>query len=428
MDGEIHSGALSLISPPRRTHTRWYTVVVALRPYRHDGAVDRDRKSELASRLTIICRDLEILMDRLSFSKAAAWPKAILRPRYRRQLIKIKMPTKTPPGKERAADLYGVGVANGTFGELLQGAIPDPERRFLVTLPINRRSKATFFRGPSDTTLEVISGRKRKCHRLARRLLRHIGVEEVGVLRIESELAEGKGLASSSADAVATARAIGNALGVTLELEVLFRILRGIEPTDGVMYDGIVAFLHRKVRLLRRFGPLPRPLRIVAVDEGGEIDTLTYNRECPGYTPSEQETYLSLLEQVGEAFNRGDLEAIGRIATRSAVLNQRRNPRRYLAEVLTMGQELGALGVVVTHSGPYLGLLFESEPHHDAAVEEAHAALPSLNPHVSSFRSLQRPSPHVSEQWNRPINGPEMHAPQAPSFTLDQADDQGSDA
>jgi L-threonine kinase len=288
---------------------------------------------------------------------------------------------------------------------LLQGALSGAENHFLVTLPINRCSRAWFSVSPSDRSLQVISGRKRKSHTLARGLLRHHGAREVGVLRIESELPEGKGLASSSADAVATARAVCNALGVSLDLDILFQLLRKIEPTDGVMYDGIVAFLHRKVRLLRRFGPLPQALRIVAIDEGGEIDTLTYNRHCPGYTLSERQTYRGLLEEVGEVFRRGDLVALGRIATRSAMMNQRRNPRRHLEAVLALRQQVGALGVVVTHSGPYIGLLFESAPHHDKAVEQANAALRSLNPQVSSFRTIRRRLACRADPWNR-LGGP----------------------
>lgn len=324
---------------------------------------------------------------------------------------------KTLPRRGGPADLHGFGIAHGTFGELLQGALSGAENHFLVTLPINRCSRAWFSASPSDRTLRVISGRKRKSHRLARRLLRHLGAREVGVLRIESELPEGKGLASSSADAVATARAVCSALGVSLDHDVLFQLLREIEPTDGVMYDGVVAFLHRKVRLLRRFGPLPRPLRIVAIDEGGEIDTLAYNRHCPGYSPRERQTYRRLLEQVGEALGQGDLAGLGRIATRSARLNQRRNPLRHLEEVLALRRKFGALGVVVTHSGPCIGLLFESAPHHDAAVEEAHAALRSLNPQVSSFRTLRRPLAQRGELSNRPRGRPQVPPRKTPSFT-----------
>ena len=105
---------------------------------------------------------------------------------------------KPAPGNGNSADLHGFGVANGTFGELLQGALSGAENHFLVTLPINRFSKAWFSASPSDCSLQVISGRKRKSHTLAQGLLRHHGAREVGVLRIESELPEGKGLASSS--------------------------------------------------------------------------------------------------------------------------------------------------------------------------------------------------------------------------------------
>ena len=63
-----------------------------------------------------------------------------------------------------------------------------------------------------------------------------------------------------------------------------------IEPTDGVMYPGVVSFYHRKVELGEIFGPMPR-LTVVAVDEGGEVDTIEYNRLRKPYTSEEKLEY-----------------------------------------------------------------------------------------------------------------------------------------
>lgn len=60
--------------------------------------------------------------------------------------------------------------------------------------------------------------------------------------------------------------------------------LRPVEPTDGVMYPGVVVFEHRAVRLRAELGTLP-PLTVVAVDEGGHLDTVAHNRR-PRHVPS----------------------------------------------------------------------------------------------------------------------------------------------
>ncbi|MCB9762419.1 MAG: kinase [Alphaproteobacteria bacterium] len=277
----------------------------------------------------------------------------------------------------------------------------------MITLPIDRRSTATFTQRPSDRALIVHPARKTKALRLARRVLHHLGAPELGTLTIETSLPEGKGLASSSADLVATARAISAALNRPLPLEVLCGFLRELEPTDGVMVPEFVAFLHRKVQLLQRLGLPPRPLRVLAVDEGGEIDTIAYNLRCPDYTAAERAVYQGLLADAVDAFGAGDLDAIGRIATRSATLNQRRNPRRHLATMLRLREDVGALGVAVTHSGPCVGLLFDSAPRHDRAFERAWEVMAGLGLKVDVYATLDpRPAPGL----RRPVRYAEVRA------------------
>ena len=57
------------------------------------------------------------------------------------------------------------------------------------------------------------------------------------------------------------------------------------------------------------------------------------------------------------AFREQDLSALGEVSTRSATLNQQRCPKRFYAAVLELCQKVGGLGVVVTHSGPCIGIL-----------------------------------------------------------------------
>ncbi|TDP29355.1 hypothetical protein [Nocardia ignorata] len=247
----------------------------------------------------------------------------------------------------------GVGRANGSCGELMQGVL-DGDRHFLVTLPIQRGSVAVFEPGGDDIT--VVPGHKSKARRLASVMVARSRVLRGGRLTVRSELPEGKGLASSTADLVATARAVADAEGRTVGLTELEADLRAIEPSDGVMYPGTVAYFHREVRLHTRLGALP-PLTIVTGDEGGVVDTVEFNRTEPSFGPGHQREYAGLLDELGVAIVRGDVTAIGAVATRSAVLSAAFRHRPHLDSTIREARALGAVGVVVAHSGTTTGIL-----------------------------------------------------------------------
>ena len=296
--------------------------------------------------------------------------------------------TDSPVASPDPSVLQGTGFAHGTFGELLQGALPGPENHFLITLPIHRFSRTTLTVHPEHTSLCVTPSRKVKAARLAELLLHRLGRPERGHLHIESQLPEGKGLASSSADLVATARAIFSAHGRPVDEELLLDLLREIEPTDGVMYSDCVAFFHRRVQLHRRLGSFDERLSILAIDEGGIVDTVTYNESCNGFTDLECTTYAELLDEACEAFSRSDLQALGAIATRSSELNQPRNPKRYFGRMLSLSEDCEALGVVATHSGPCLGLLFDDSEKHRRAKDEARRDLESQGLEIFELSTL----------------------------------------
>lgn len=259
------------------------------------------------------------------------------------------------PGSSRLS--VGTGRSFGTFGELLQGVLPsgaDPD--FLVTLPIARYATASFVSDPALPAVKVFPPHKRKSLRLAADILARYGLPAGGVLTLQSELPEGKGLASSSADLVATARAVAACYGIAIPTRALEELMGRIEPSDGVMHSAVVAFHHRRARLRQRLGHLPS-LTIVAVDEGGTVDTVAFNKAPKPFSRREREEYLRLLTALAGAVRRGDLETVGQVATRSAIMNQRLLPKRHLADMLHLSSRVGALGVVATHSGTCLGIL-----------------------------------------------------------------------
>lgn len=251
-----------------------------------------------------------------------------------------------------------IGSCFGTFGELLQGVLPDRKREFLVTLPIDRYSTAKFTPLSGSRKVYVYPSHNQKSRRLAERLIEVFDLDSGGVLSLRSELPTGKGCASSSADMVSTARAIQSAFGLTISRETLAEVMGDIEPTDGVMYRGIVSFYHREGILKRFLGYLP-PLTIVGLDEGGQVDTVEFNARPKMHGQARRAEYENLLFEVERAIALGDLRTVGEISTRSAILNQEVLPKAQLNLFLDMRRRYEALGVIVAHSGTHLGLLFD---------------------------------------------------------------------
>lgn len=296
------------------------------------------------------------------------------------------------PEPRRHQRATGVSTAFGTFGELLQGVDEDGVD-FLVTLPIARWSTAMFVTEPDRPGIRVSPLHKHKAVRLARAILSTTGLPGGGSLTLHSTLPEGKGLASSSADLVATARAVGNALGVPMPPSVIEALLRPIEPSDGVMYEGVTSFSHRRVRLRARLcGPLP-PLTVVGLDEGGTVDTMAFNQRPKPFGPAERREYGELLAALELAVAAGDPVELGRISTRSAEVNQDLLPKRTFSMMRSVAEDLGALGVVVAHSGSMVGVLISrTDPEYDRKRNAARQACLALAGNVTvddvlTFRS-----------------------------------------
>ena len=85
------------------------------------------------------------------------------------------------------------GECHGTFGELMQGVLPD-DRHFLVTLPVNLKSIVEFEITHSDH-VAVDVGFKTKACRAVQDYLRLHDLPPGGMLHFKSMFAVGKGLA-----------------------------------------------------------------------------------------------------------------------------------------------------------------------------------------------------------------------------------------
>lgn len=232
----------------------------------------------------------------------------------------------------------------GSCGELLQGW--HRGEPFLVTCPIARY-----------TTVEVSSafqgreGLGEKAERAFSMILSCLGVQEFPYgLRLRSELPQGKGMASSSADIAAVVAAVSYALHRPLTPRQILALAVQIEPTDATFLPGIVCLNQVNGRILAVYDHLPY-LPVSIFDTGGTIATADFYRLNAQKKEERDWSDVLLRLQQGE---RG----LAAAAVQSALWQEKFLPKRCLRPLLEEAKTLGALGITAAHSGTVLGVLW----------------------------------------------------------------------
>lgn len=261
--------------------------------------------------------------------------------------------------------------APGSCGELVQGTIAG--QSFLLTCPINLYSTATLISQPS-----VLIEAGPKVKEAIKKTLTYLTIANAGFhISIHSELPQGKGMASSSADISAACQAIALHAGNFLSPAEIAAIAISIEPTDAIFYPGVVMFDHITGMNSRHLGK-PPPVTIAVFDAGGEIDTLFFNQrtDLTRLNAAKEEQVRQALELVIKGLRTGAAELVGRGATLSAIANQRILYKPCLETVIGLAEKYGAVGVNAAHSGTVLGIMFKPDrldryDHCIAAVQQA---------------------------------------------------------
>ncbi len=225
----------------------------------------------------------------------------------------------------------------GSCGEFVQGFYRGAP--ILITCPIEKFSSVII----SDE-FNGVEGLGEKSLALLKKL--HLP-KNLGV-RLTTELPRGKGMASSSADLAALAKAVD----FNLSAEKIAELAATLEPTDGTFFSGVVAMnpvtgkLIKNIRVAEKYA-------VAIFDYGGEIDTLKFNRRSSFQI-------LSLDENL-------NLE----IVEKSALANQEILCKRGLIEIITFAKDIGAVTVNVAHSGTVIGIFFHAgDLNIDAKIAE----------------------------------------------------------
>src|SRR4029077_359383 len=154
-------------------------------------------------------------------------------------------------------ETVGMGQCPLVLGECIQGQTSE-RRHFLITSPIGLFSWAEFIRScDDDDSLTVEPAFCWKARTAVAEYLAQQGLPQAGTLRIATPIGSGQGFGTSTADITASLRAAAAAWNREISSETIARIAIGIEPSDGSMYPGCVAFAHREGVLIEDLGSLP---------------------------------------------------------------------------------------------------------------------------------------------------------------------------
>jgi len=272
------------------------------------------------------------------------------------QQDRIRFPLAGLREEQRSKVVVGYGKSFASFGEIVQGRKSDNED-FLVTLPIDLWSTCELVCSPLNGPL-VVECELEKSRSVLYHVLAELGVDRGYHIRCNftRNIPIGKGLSSSTADMLATLRAVQEVFGFLFTESFISRIFAEIEPHDGLHFNSCVIYNHRSGRLIENFEYIPR-FTIIVVDDGGIVDTQIYNKNL-NFDESTVRRYDELLSDLRVAFRIRDDHRIARCATESARIHIKRTGNRFLREILAQIGPFSPLGIIATHSGTCAGLLY----------------------------------------------------------------------
>ncbi|MCA0012023.1 kinase [Mesorhizobium sp. B292B1B] len=268
---------------------------------------------------------------------------------------------------ENPALRVGTGRASAHHGELLQGVFEDEHGRLhraLLTLPYARQQAVATFWPRQQPGIGTRPAGRSKSARAAHLTLQHLGISGIGGdLTIESTIPIGHGYGSSTADVIATIRAVAASAGATLQHASVARLAVAAEgASDAIAYgEWALLFAHREGAVLEHFGREFPPLEVLGFRHmrGQPVDTLRHPRAR--YDSGEIELFRVLRGLACRSIRQQDPRLLGRVATLSAKINQRRLRKPSFDALTALANEHGAFGIQVAHSGTLIGILMDAD-------------------------------------------------------------------
>jgi L-threonine kinase len=294
---------------------------------------------------------------------AATWLQSLdIRRQCRRPMLRASQPRSTRLHTQSLS--VHRWQAPATCGELFQGALDGQD--FMVNCPIDLYATAQATATPHDgldlRDAKAYGKVMATLHQLAARWSGQQDREPGGVaLQLDSPIPRSKGMASSTADASSALAAVAACQGLTLNEAEVARLLTAVEPSDCTNFRGIAHLNFLSGALLDRL-PVPRGLRVLVVDCGGEVDTVHFDRDRARSVYAEHSDRLrAALKVLKRGLCSGCNRSVGLAATQSTKLSQLILPKPCFPELRALASEWGLVGINCAHSGTVLGLLYDDD-------------------------------------------------------------------
>lgn len=262
----------------------------------------------------------------------------------------------------------GRGFAAGSCGELVQGVLGDGQP-FQVSLPIAAGSTVSVRCEEADRVAVECDPTLSKLALAVRATLDLVGAgPHRATVRRMSDLPGGAGMASSTADIVAAARAVTAAFGVRLTAGDLAGLAGTIEPSDGSMYRGMT-LVRRRGGALRQWRWTPRFTALVLIP-GDSMGT-----EAVPVGQLQSDCFDAAVDDLDHACARQDRRPFLAAALMSARAHHEILGNRWAPHLDRLVTQAGALGAAIAHTGTVAGLLYEPTPDGRRAARTAAARL-----------------------------------------------------
>jgi L-threonine kinase len=252
--------------------------------------------------------------------------------------------------------LLARAILPATLGEWVQGWIGG--RESLVSLVVGWRGAVELrLSEPGDANTPIVGKKASAAFDGARGM--YPAIPNGTFINVVNPHPASRGLATSTMDVAGVYASCAAYAGANLSDEDLLSLCAAVEPSDGIMFEGLAHVDHLCGELIERL-PAPPEMRLVAVIPDRTLDTLDYRRDgtlssvIRGMAPDHEEAY----EILRGGLLAGNSAMIAEAATISASLQQRVIPKDEWETMLDVKAKSGALGIAAAHSGTASALIF----------------------------------------------------------------------
>lgn len=251
------------------------------------------------------------------------------------------------------------GIQYGTIGELWQGPYLTSDQAIhiaIVTLPCEQYvSEVTVEFGYSTISPPPKSALTME------RFLSYFKIKSNTSSyswSVNSNIPQSKGMASSTADIVATIKALAFLHEIQLTTDHIQDILKGIERSDPVFHPNPGLYLSKHQRFVYSWDWHPK-FTVVYTILPGATDTESVNEaDLLAFYQNNSSKYQNSLALLNEGFQEKSHEGIAAASTQCASIFQKFMPVQLVDELINLAPKVNALGVIRAYTGHIAGLLY----------------------------------------------------------------------